>query len=327
MLTLPAFQAWNVGKHLGEAYPGAHVLMMFRASTLADDIARMGGASTLGYIVKPVKRRPLLDAIIQACATPTELAPATLDESPSVGVAARILLVEDNPDNRLLIKAYLKKQPYEIVEAENGEEAINCYTSQVFDLVLMDVQMPVMDGYTATRAIRSWEREHDRPRTSIIALTANAIKEDMDKSIEAGCDVHLTKPIQKADLARCARRALRAQRAIRRRLNAAMRCCLGTTQRPRLTTSGCPPGVARMLPELRYCAAAHINYMKIIRFTRHPADRPAPAGGCASARTALAQRLLLRQEQGQERLRRDIPWSAVALFRTMKMELRALGTC
>ena len=190
----------DVGKHLGEAYPGAHVLMMFRASTLADDIARMGGASTLGYIVKPVKRRPLLDAIIQACATPTELAPATLDESPSVGVAARILLVEDNPDNRLLIKAYLKKQPYEIVEAENGEEAINCYTSQVFDLVLMDVQMPVMDGYTATRAIRSWEREHDRPRTSIIALTANAIKEDMDKSIEAGCDVHLTKPIKKQTL-------------------------------------------------------------------------------------------------------------------------------
>ncbi len=113
---------------------------------------------------------------------------------------APILLVEDTVDNRLLIKAHLKNTPYEVEEAGNGEVAVSKFKARSYSLVLMDVQMPVMDGYTATRAIRAWEREQGKLPTPIIALTAHAIKEDMERSKAAGCTAHLTKPIKKATL-------------------------------------------------------------------------------------------------------------------------------
>lgn len=109
----------------------------------------------------------------------------------------RILLVDDVKDNQLLIKAYLKNSPYQFEIAQNGQEAVEKYMAGAFDLVLMDVQMPVKDGYTATKEIRAHEKENNKPRTPIIALTANAYQEDVDDSIAAGCDAHMTKPIRK----------------------------------------------------------------------------------------------------------------------------------
>ena len=114
--------------------------------------------------------------------------------------ALRILLVEDFADNRMLVQAYLKNTPYQIEIAENGEVAVAKYASGRYDLVLMDMQMPVMDGYTATKLIRDMERENGGRPTPIIALTANALKEDAQKSLDAGCTAHLTKPIRKAPL-------------------------------------------------------------------------------------------------------------------------------
>jgi CheY-like chemotaxis protein len=114
--------------------------------------------------------------------------------------ALRILLAEDSEDNRLLIQSYLKKTPYQIDIAENGEIAVEKFISEKYDLVLMDMQMPVMDGYTATKAIRKWERENEVKATPIIALTAYALKEDKQKSLEAGCTAHLIKPIKKQTL-------------------------------------------------------------------------------------------------------------------------------
>ena len=110
-------------------------------------------------------------------------------------------MVDDNPDNRLLVKAYLKKLPYQLDEAENGEEAVKMFTGSEYDVVLMDVQMPVMDGREATRQIRSWEKQQDNGEmTPIIALTAHAIKEEIDLCLEAGCDTHLSKPVKKTTL-------------------------------------------------------------------------------------------------------------------------------
>jgi len=110
----------------------------------------------------------------------------------------RILLVEDSADNRILIKAYLKGTPYQIDVAENGQIAFDKFTSSgSYDLVLMDMQMPLMDGYTATQEIRKWEKENKAKATTIIALTANALREDIQRSLEAGCNLHLTKPIRK----------------------------------------------------------------------------------------------------------------------------------
>ncbi|MDM8551902.1 PAS domain S-box protein [Desulfobacterales bacterium HSG2] len=111
-----------------------------------------------------------------------------------------ILLVEDFPDNRMLILSYLKKTPYQIDIAENGEVAVEKFTEGKYDLVLMDMQMPVMDGYTATRNIREWEQAHSVPETPIIALTAHALMEDRQKCLDAGCTSYLTKPLRKADL-------------------------------------------------------------------------------------------------------------------------------
>jgi PAS domain S-box-containing protein len=111
-----------------------------------------------------------------------------------------ILLVDDAKDNRMLVQAYLKKTPHQVETAENGEIAVEKFRSGKFDFVFMDMQMPVMDGYTATRKIREWEREQQIDERPIIALTAHALKEYEQKSIEAGCTAHLSKPIKKMDL-------------------------------------------------------------------------------------------------------------------------------
>ena len=126
---------------------------------------------------------------------------AVLSVTAPVGVPAaaklRVLLVEDNHDNRLLITAFLQKEAIDLEEACNGAVALARVQERPYDLVLMDIQMPVMDGLAATRAIRSWELAQGRPPVPIIALTAHAIKEDEEKSLAAGCSAHLTKPIRK----------------------------------------------------------------------------------------------------------------------------------
>ena len=110
--------------------------------------------------------------------------------------ALHILLVEDSPDNRTITVAYLQDTPYRVEIAENGAVAYEKFTAGHYDLVLMDRQMPVMDGLTATRAIREWEQANHRPSTPIIALTASALKGDQEKCVAAGCTAYLTKPIK-----------------------------------------------------------------------------------------------------------------------------------
>jgi len=176
------------------------VILLFRPSTVAAGVEKVQRFEAAGYLVKPVKRAQLaaaLSALFGHDASTASVTPVAV--GPALG-GARILLVEDNEDNRMLIKAYLRQEPYQIVEAENGAEALERFQAEQFDVVLMDVQMPVMDGYAATRAIRAWEQQLGRPRTPVIALTANAVKEDMDRSLAAGCDDHLTKPIKKQTL-------------------------------------------------------------------------------------------------------------------------------
>jgi signal transduction histidine kinase/DNA-binding response OmpR family regulator len=117
----------------------------------------------------------------------------------------KILLADDSPDNRMLVEAFLKKLPYRLAFAENGAEALELFKNEPFDLVLIDMNMPVMDGHEAMRAMRAWEKEKGRARTPAIALTAYALKEDYQKSSDAGCDLHITKPIDKDKLLRAIR--------------------------------------------------------------------------------------------------------------------------
>jgi PAS domain S-box-containing protein len=110
--------------------------------------------------------------------------------------ALHILLAEDSPDNCTITVAYLADTPYRVEIAETGATACEMFAAGHYDLVLMDRQMPVMDGLTATRAIRAWEQAHDRPPTPIVALTASALKGDREQCLAAGCTAFLTKPIK-----------------------------------------------------------------------------------------------------------------------------------
>ncbi|OFZ12381.1 MAG: hypothetical protein A2Z20_00975 [Bdellovibrionales bacterium RBG_16_40_8] len=112
----------------------------------------------------------------------------------------RVLLADDSDDNRILIQAYFKNLPIEVDYVHNGKEAVERFLMQDYQIILMDIQMPVMNGYEAISKIRALEKDHGKSRTPIIALTAHALKEDREKSVAAGCDAHLTKPIEKGTL-------------------------------------------------------------------------------------------------------------------------------
>ena len=177
-------------------------VVMLTSDNRSPDIAQTYKLKLGGYLVKPIRRSDLLKAITIAMARSKGL----VCQLPAPGLVAvdmpalNILLAEDSPDNRLLIRSYFKKTRCRIDIAENGKIALESFQAGSYDLVLMDMQMPVMDGYTATIRIRQWEREHNRLPTPIIALTANALHEEANRSLAAGCTAHLTKPIKKVIL-------------------------------------------------------------------------------------------------------------------------------
>jgi signal transduction histidine kinase/CheY-like chemotaxis protein len=155
--------------------------------------SRVGEGSTFRFAVKLGVATELVDPRDRV---------ATVKESPALAPQAgvRILIAEDSSDNRLLLRAYLKGGAYAVTFAEDGKQAVNMFLSGQFDLILMDIQMPVMDGLAATSVIRAIERDQDRARTAIVSLTANALQRDIEATRKAGCDAHLSKPISKQKL-------------------------------------------------------------------------------------------------------------------------------
>jgi CheY-like chemotaxis protein len=179
------------------------IIMLLQSNGRTGDITRCHDLGLGGYLFKPPQQKELLVAIRSAL----EDTPSTdkamgkaIGAAPDLHPSLRILLAEDSPDNRTLILAYLKQTPHTVEVAENGSIAVEKWNAQRFDLVLMDVQMPVMDGYAATKAIRESERTRGCPPVPIIALTAHARHEDVENSRAAGCTAHLTKPIKKPTL-------------------------------------------------------------------------------------------------------------------------------
>jgi CheY-like chemotaxis protein len=109
----------------------------------------------------------------------------------------RILVAEDCGDNRLLLQAYLRKEPCLLTFVEDGVQAVEKATANDYDLIFMDLQMPNQDGLSATRSIRKWESDRGRTPVPIIALTASAFEDDIAHSLEAGCNAHVSKPVRK----------------------------------------------------------------------------------------------------------------------------------
>ncbi|MBN1297536.1 response regulator [bacterium] len=112
----------------------------------------------------------------------------------------RILIVEDNAINQRVVTSILQKNNLQSDLVCNGAEALAAITEKQYDLILMDCQMPVLDGYEATRQIRIFEKQTGNRRTPVIALTAHAIKGDREKCLAAGMDDYLSKPFTPADL-------------------------------------------------------------------------------------------------------------------------------
>jgi signal transduction histidine kinase/ActR/RegA family two-component response regulator len=131
--------------------------------------------------------------------SPVHAGPAEPCE-PDDGTALRVLVVDDHPTNRRVVEMILDQVGAQSVSVENGQEALEAYLNDRFDVVLMDIQMPVMDGLTATRTIRLHERESDRRATPVIILSANALPEHIEAGKAAGADRHLAKPISAAAL-------------------------------------------------------------------------------------------------------------------------------
>jgi signal transduction histidine kinase/ActR/RegA family two-component response regulator len=132
-----------------------------------------------------------------AAATETTAADAEPDAVEALDITgARVLLAEDHPTNQKVVQLVLESVGVEPVIVENGALALEALKAQPFDVVLMDMQMPELDGLSATSQLRAWEHEHGAPRTPVIMLTANALDEHVRASLEAGADLHLSKPIR-----------------------------------------------------------------------------------------------------------------------------------
>jgi len=181
------------------------IILMLTSDNLHSELAHLSESGISAYLVKPVKRAELFQAIaVTLGKAPAVEGKPVAQYLPAADPAAerrlRILLADDSIDNRLLIKQYLKTLPYELDMAENGEIAIEKFALDTYDVVLMDMRMPVMDGYTAVGEIRRWERVHGREPTPIVALTASALETDVRNCLDAGCTAHLSKPVKKSSL-------------------------------------------------------------------------------------------------------------------------------
>lgn len=179
------------------------------------DARRFREIGVEGYLVKPARAALLLSTIGQIIAktdpqpaAAPQLAPRneTIEKGPVN--RKRVLLAEDNEVNQLVIRHMLPAREFDVTIASNGLEAVREYSKGRFDIVLMDVSMPVMDGYEAAKGIRAFEAETGRERTPIVCLTAHVMAQDVEASMSAGMDDFLSKPISQDKLAKVVARCL-----------------------------------------------------------------------------------------------------------------------
>jgi signal transduction histidine kinase/CheY-like chemotaxis protein len=168
-------------------------------SSLGERVPDADSRQVSAWLTKPVRKAQLLQVIAGVMDRQPRVPPASVKEIlPSRYSRSRVLLVEDNPVNRLVASRLLKTLGIEPQIAENGAKAVSMIQQQAFDLVLMDCQMPEMDGYEATQAVRVWEQSFaaaDKRRLPVVALTANALVGDRERCAAAGMDGYLSKPI------------------------------------------------------------------------------------------------------------------------------------
>ena len=199
---MPEMDGFEVARKISEL-PGYErvAIIMLSSDKGANDIQRAKELGITDFILKPVRRSRLYNAILKAIKNERKEKVAEKAKTKSFlkGKPLRVLLAEDNLINQKLGIRILEKQGWQVVVANNGKETVELVQKDGFDLVLMDVQMPEMDGIEATKEIRKREKETGQ-HIPIIALTANAFEEDRRKCLESGMDKYTTKPIKIKEL-------------------------------------------------------------------------------------------------------------------------------
>ncbi|MDD5298767.1 MAG: response regulator [Rhodocyclaceae bacterium] len=206
---MPQPDGFAVAANLGaEGIPHERVVMLLGTANQREEGRRCRDLGLSVRLVKPCTPSDLLDGIMMALRG--DLQAATVDEPgmPSgheAGSALDVLLVEDNPVNQLVATRLLEKAGHRVILANNGQEALEQFDAHTFDVILMDVQMPVMGGFEATHRIRTRESRRgdvtgEGVRTPIIAMTAHAMAGDRERCLAAGMDDYLTKPVHAATL-------------------------------------------------------------------------------------------------------------------------------
>ena len=181
------------------------IIMMLTSAGHRGDAARCQDLGVAAYLLKPIRQSELREAIARVLGARSEQGAIPLITRYSLGDALepmsvlRILVAEDNPVNQRLAARLLEKRGHRVTVTANGREAVEAIQKQAYDLILMDVQMPEMDGFEATVAIRDIEKQTGN-HVPIIALTAHAMKGDRERCLVAGMDAYLSKPIRSQEL-------------------------------------------------------------------------------------------------------------------------------
>ncbi len=204
---MPEMDGFTVARRIQEdptlAGPPIMMLSSLDVRSAGPDLREAGLAR---FIVKPVTRERLLKSILEVLGERRQhTVMAYRPENAGANRRLHILLAEDNPINQRVVQLLLKKQGHSVVVASDGSQALKAFERETFDLILMDVQMPELNGYDATQAIRARE-QGTGTQIPIIALTAHAMKGDREICLEAGMDDYLTKPIGHQELTAALRR-------------------------------------------------------------------------------------------------------------------------
>jgi two-component system sensor histidine kinase/response regulator len=202
-LMMPEMDGFELSKKIKDSSLGKNIeIILLTSLGRKGDSARCKEVGISGYLIKPIKQSDLLDMILMSLGHATEKAPQVITRYTIQEAKMRlhILLAEDNIVNQRLAMDLLQGKGHYVILARNGREAVAALEQEDFDLVLMDVQMPEMDGFEATGIIRQKEMEKGKGHIPIVAMTAHAMKGDRERCIEAGMDDYVTKPINAKEL-------------------------------------------------------------------------------------------------------------------------------
>jgi CheY-like chemotaxis protein len=200
---MPEMDGFTLAEQIAQdAEISSAIVMMLTSGDRPEDVARCEQSRIAAYLLKPVKQSELFDAITLAlgiAAGEEKPMTASMDHGPRFLGPLQILLAEDSLVNQKLAVALLERHGHTVVVVNNGREALAALESRAFDLVLMDVQMPEMDGLEATALTRAREK-HSGAHVPIVAMTAHALKGDRQRCLAAGMDDYISKPIHAKEL-------------------------------------------------------------------------------------------------------------------------------